>query len=158
VRRGKGDQVSEEVFEGGCQCGRCRYRIRGASLSLFVCHCHECQKQSGSAFGMALWIRPSEKALISGRTASWTRRTPTGQSMVCEFCSECGTRLFHRQDSRPDIVSIKPGTLDDTSALFPVAHIWLDSAQPWSGPRGECLQYPQNPASFEPLVERWKQR
>lgn len=147
-----------ELFEGGCQCGCCRYRIRGKSLSLFACHCHECQKQSGSAFGMALWIQPSEMTVLSGQLAAWTRETPTGQRMRCEFCPQCGTRLFHRQEARPDIVSIKPGTLDDTTSLAPVAHIWLDSAQGWSHVSGECLQYPGNPENFSALIARWDQR
>ncbi|MCA1368871.1 GFA family protein [Bradyrhizobium sp. BRP14] len=90
-----------EVFEGGCQCRHCRYRIAGKSLSLFACHCRECQRQSGSAFGMALWIQHSEITLLTGKIASWTRETPSGRHMVCEFCPECGTRLFHRQEGRP---------------------------------------------------------
>ncbi len=147
-----------EVYEGGCQCGHCRYRITGKSLSLFACHCRECQKQSGSAFGMALWIQHPEIALLSGRLVSWTRETPTGQRMHCEFCPRCGTRLFHRQENRPDMISIKPGTLDDTASLAPVAHIWLDSAQRWSNAGGECLQYPGNPENFAPLIERWDRR
>jgi len=76
--------------------------------------------------------------------------------MICEFCPECGTRLFHRQENRPDMISIKPGTLDDTSSF--VAHIWLDSAQRWSRASDECLQYPGNPEDFAPLLVRWDQR
>ncbi|CAN7298834.1 GFA family protein [Pararhizobium sp. LjRoot238] len=147
-----------EVFDGGCQCGYCRYRVRGKSLSLFACHCRECQKQSGSAFGMALWITSSQIELCSGTLSSWTRKTPSGRRMICEFCPECGTRLFHRQENRPDMISIKPGTLDDTSSLAPVAHIWLDSAQRWSRASDECLQYPGNPEDFAPLLARWDER
>ncbi|WP_313527570.1 GFA family protein [Shinella sp.] len=147
-----------ELFEGSCQCGHCRYHIRGKSLSLFACHCHECQKQSGSAFGMALWIQHPEMTLRSGQLASWTRETPTGQRMHCDFCPECGTRLFHRQESRPEMISIKPGTLDDTTSLVPVAHIWLDSAQRWSVVGDECLQYPGNPENFAALIARWEER
>lgn len=147
-----------EVFAGSCQCGRCRYLVSGWSLTLFACHCRECQKQSGSAFGMALWVHTSQVELQSGRLSSWTRTTPSGRPMICEFCPECGTRLFHRQEARSDIVSIKPGTLDDPSSLTPVAHIWLDSALVWTELRGKCLQYPGNPDDFAPLFERWEQQ
>jgi len=46
-----------DVFAGSCQCGHCRYLVRRPSLTLFACHCRECLKQSGSAFGMALWVQ-----------------------------------------------------------------------------------------------------
>ena len=39
--------------EGGCQCGEIRYRLTGAPLWLTVCHCNECKRQSGGAFGMS---------------------------------------------------------------------------------------------------------
>ncbi|APG86272.1 hypothetical protein SAMCCGM7_Ch3558 [Sinorhizobium americanum CCGM7] len=107
---------------------------------------------------MALWIQATEITLLCGKLASWTRETPGARRMICEFCPECGTRLFHRQESRPDTISIKPGTLDDTASLAPIAHIWLDSAKPWSRVSDECLQYPGNPEDFALLFARWDER
>jgi hypothetical protein len=33
--------------------------------------------------------------------------------------------------SAPDVLSLKPGTLDDTSWLWPSSFIWMKSAQGW---------------------------
>jgi hypothetical protein len=38
---------------------------------------------------------------------------------------------MHGSDDADETVSIKAGSLDDTSDLRPRAHIWLKSAQPW---------------------------
>ncbi len=38
-------------FTGGCQCGNIRYEVVGTPKQLVVCHCTDCQRQSGSAFG-----------------------------------------------------------------------------------------------------------
>lgn len=46
-----------ELFKGRCQRGKHRFRDVGETVALFVCHCTECQRQSSSAFGMALWLR-----------------------------------------------------------------------------------------------------
>jgi len=159
--------TEREVFDGQCQCGAVVYRVEGESLALFACHCVECQRQSSSAFGMALWIRPTSVD-VSGRLQEWVRQTPSGKQMRCSFCPACGTRVFHQMSGQDDVLSIKPGTLHDTSRLRPVGHIWSQSAQPWldvaalatrfdtgAGP-SSCLVYPGNPESFEPLFEAWR--
>jgi hypothetical protein len=53
--------------------------------------------------------------------------------MRLRACSapKCGVRIFHVLASAPDLVSIKPGTLDDTRWLRPELFIWMKSAQGW---------------------------
>jgi Glutathione-dependent formaldehyde-activating enzyme len=63
------DHCMTDTYEGGCQCGGCRYRVRGTVLTLFACYCKECQKQTGSAFSMALWIKTEAEEVLSGRAA-----------------------------------------------------------------------------------------
>ena len=41
---------------GGCQCGELRYEITAAPLMIYACHCTNCQRISGSAFGLAATI------------------------------------------------------------------------------------------------------
>jgi hypothetical protein len=145
-----------EVFEGQCQCGAATYRVVGESLTLFACHCGECQKQSSSAFGMALWVQPTSVEILSGRLQAWVRETPSGRKMVCKSCPTCGSRLFHQMTDQEAILSIKPGTLKHTARLRPVGHIWRQSAQPWVTFDGQTLTYPANPPSFDALFERWR--
>ena len=37
-------------WTGGCQCGVIRYEVTGIPQQVCVCHCMDCQRQSGSAF------------------------------------------------------------------------------------------------------------
>ena len=144
-----------EVFEGGCQCGNISYRVEGESVNLFVCHCTECQKQTSSAFGMALWISNYEIKSLTGQLQSWTRLAPSGQEIMGRFCGSCGTRVFHEISSNQNIISIKPGTLNNTNQLRPVAHIWTKSAQPWITIPGDCLAYPENPPGYDEIIAAW---
>src|SRR5437899_11866971 len=41
-------------YTGGCQCGSVRYVLTTEPIRLAACHCKECQRQSGSAFGMSM--------------------------------------------------------------------------------------------------------
>jgi hypothetical protein len=113
---------------GGCQCGEVRYRIEGEPLELSVCHCRECQRQSGSAFGMSLAIPAGAFRLLAGSPKTFEVVCDSGRTKTCAFCPTCGTRIYHRTDAG---ISIKAGTLDDTSSLRPTAHYWTARKQPW---------------------------
>lgn len=119
------------TLEGGCQCGAVRYRIKGEPVSLVVCHCKECQRQSGSAFGMSLIVRTTEFAL-TGNVSIYRRVADSGNGVKCAFCPTCGTRVYHEPERMSGMaVNVRAGTLDDTSALKPAAHVWTRSKQTW---------------------------
>src|SRR5882757_2277952 len=96
-------------YTGGCQCGAVRYVLTAEPIRVAACHCKECQRQSGSAFGMAM---PVKKDSL---TKQVTRVADSGNEVTGVFCPECGVRIFHVLESAPDLLSLKPGTLDDTS-------------------------------------------
>ncbi|GAB4088625.1 GFA family protein [Hydrogenophaga soli] len=146
-----------ERFTGQCQCGQVVYEVTGQSATLFACHCTECQRQSSSAFGMALWIENPVVQLHQGELAEWVRTTPSGQRLAGRFCPQCGTRLFHQALGQHRFLSIKPGTLDDTRGLSPVGHLWTQSKQAWVQLPEGSLCYAQNPPSFEALIQRWQE-
>jgi len=144
----------QKTYTGSCQCGEVRYAVKGEPLTVFACHCTECQRQSSSAFGMALWIRNYHVETSGTPVKEWVRTMPSGRQMACRFCPNCGTRLFHQVLGQDVVMSIKPGTLDDTRQLQLAGHIWTDSAQPWLGPLpGLC--YGGNPDSFDALIAAW---
>jgi len=116
-------------MDGGCQCGSVRYRIEGEPLGLAVCHCTECQRQSGSAFGMSLAIRSNGFRLLTGELREFTTVCDSGRRKKCTFCPNCGTRIYHQVAT--EALSLKAGTLDDTSWLNPSAHYWTKRKQPW---------------------------
>jgi len=131
-----------DPIEGGCQCGEIRYRVNGQPLATVACHCTECQRQSGSAFGMSMVVPRESFALLSGEPKFFTRPADSGGSVDCAFCGSCGTRIFHRPEKLPDTLNVKPGTLDDTSWLAPVAQVWVKRKQPW-------VELPEGARCFE---------
>lgn len=136
-------------YTGGCQCGQIRYEIQAEPLTLYACHCTECQRQSASAFGMSMPVAREAFRLLNGTPQQWSRPATSGRTVVCFFCSECGTRLFHQPTRNNKITNIKPGTLDDTSWLRPVANLWTTSAQPWVSLSDNMLNIEQQPTSEE---------
>lgn len=125
-------------LEGGCQCGGVRYRLECAPGRLTACHCLDCQRQSGSAFGLSLDVPPDGLRLLSGEVQTFVVICDSGRSKECAFCGACGTRIYHRGEWG---ISVKAGTLDDTSNLRPEAHYWTKRRQPW-------VQIPEGVPSF----------
>jgi hypothetical protein len=151
--------TSISASTGGCQCGSIRYELVGPPQMLYVCHCTDCQQQSSSAFGMSLRMNlheidfsQSEKPL-----QTWDTRGEDGVTKRCAFCPDCGTRIMHSSDDPDEAVSIKAGSLDDTSWLQPVAHIWLRSAQPWiQVDRNLYRCFDEEPDNEDELRQLWQ--
>ena len=131
--------------EGGCQCGAIRYRLTGEPVYLTLCHCRECQKQSGSAFGMSLRMR-REHVEITGAPKTWKRLADSGNPVVCAFCETCGTRLWH-EPAEAEFLHIKPGTLDDFSTVAPRYESWTQSKAEWVSLSGIELAFERQPPS-----------
>ena len=47
------------------------------------------------------------------------------------FCPECGVRIYGKPGYVEGLLSLKPGTLDNTSWLEPTAALWVKSSQKW---------------------------
>ena len=146
---------------GGCQCGSIRYQLTGEATMLYACHCHDCQKQSCSAFGMSLILARADLRLLKGgeMLRSWDTRGDDGEIKRCYFCPDCGSRIYHGSDREEDDISIKAGSLDDTAGLRPVAHIWLQSAQSWIEIDAEDYAcFSREPTDWQELARRWREQ
>lgn len=117
---------------GGCQCGSLRYQVSRPPRMIHVCHCRDCQVRTGSAFSMAMPVRTDGFALIAGDTATSERVSPVGHRSVHYHCRRCLVRTHTISDARPDLVTVRPGTLDDTSWMAPAVQLWTRSAMSWA--------------------------
>ncbi len=154
----RGDEVRFPQ-EGGCLCGAVRYRLVEDPLTLYACHCTDCQRQTGSSFALSMMVRIPALELVRGEPRECDVTLPDGRRKRGRFCGRCGARLFGL--SRIDgLAVLEPGTLDDTSWLRPVGHIWTRSAQPWVEiPEGAIRHERQPPDDgFLAFVRAWKER
>ena len=141
----------ELPLTGGCQCGQLRYRVTEKPLTLYCCHCTECQGQAASAFGMSLRV-PASGVELEGNYNSYLRDAHNPLAVEGVYCPDCGTRVVHRGRGTDSGSSVKAGTLDDKSWLNPVGHIWTASAQKWLKLDG--LKYEKQPEDmYAALIE-----
>jgi hypothetical protein len=96
-----------------------------------VCHCKNCQKQSGSAFSINILVKSSDFELTGG-TRVFHDRGDSGGAVDRHFCADCGSPVITVLPSRLGIVILKAGTLDDSSTIpQPMVQSYCDSAQHW---------------------------
>jgi len=143
---------------GGCQCGGLRYEITQPPLMVYNCHCTNCQTIGGGAFSTPVTVLESTFAFTAGQPKTFEWTSDAGNRRFGWFCGDCGIRIAHGQSPTVGILSVRGGTLDDTTWLEPVGDIWTRSAQPWVTFSGERLQAEQQPADYGPFVERFQRQ
>lgn len=129
-----GTQPPSLPQSGGCQCGALRYELRAPPLAVWACHCGQCRKQSGSAFGLSMAVGVDALVFVQGEPAVWTRHAESGHLSDCLYCRDCGTRILHRRHEHGGRMALKPGTLDDMRWVMPERHVLTDSALGWVAP------------------------
>ncbi len=113
--------------QGGCQCGRIRYRIDGDVESSMLCHCRTCRKVSGAP--VLGWISTPLQGyrVVQGEPVEFS----TSPSVRRTFCRDCGTPLTYSNAGEPDSIDITTCTLDEAAAFPPTHHSWLSHDLPW---------------------------
>lgn len=120
------------AIEGRCLCGAISYLCDADPVLTGVCHCRDCQRQTGTAASVVVAV-PAGSLRITGDTLTsfTTVGEEHGTSTNRHFCGACGSPIVSRVDAMPDIEFIKAGTLDDASWVEPTVEFFTRSAHPW---------------------------
>jgi hypothetical protein len=120
-------------INGGCLCGAVRYSATGDPAITSICHCRDCQKQSGSAFVEVVAV-PNDAFYIEGERTIFGNTADSGRKLTRQFCPKCGSVVFLEAEAFAGMTLIMAGTLDDTKWIKPTMALFCDSAQPWALP------------------------
>jgi hypothetical protein len=102
-------------LDGGCLCGKIRYRVNAQIIDAGYCHCRQCQRASGAPLIAWFTIAVAGFTYTSGQPAIFQ------SSVNCqrEHCACCGTQLVFRNAVDPRTIDITVCSLDDSSAIKP---------------------------------------
>jgi hypothetical protein len=105
-----------ETYEGGCHCGRVRFRVRGDLALMSECNCSICTKKGV----LHLTVPPQDFELLRGEGELTTYQFNTNTAKHI-FCPTCGIHAFGVPRLNPDKISVNARCLDglDPAMLQP---------------------------------------
>ena len=119
------------TMDGGCACGRIRYRLASKPMFVHCCHCRDCQRQTGSAFVLNALIETDRVERLSGETEAVPVPTDSGRPHVIHRCPACKVAVWSHYGGGPALSFVRVGALDEPAALPPDVHIYTRSKLPW---------------------------
>lgn len=145
-------------YTGGCLCGALRYTVQAEPLTIYACHCTDCQRRTGSAFALSMVVARGAISLEEGEPVEYRVTLDDGRIKTGKACAQCACRLWGEPVKAPQIAIVQPGTLDDTSWIKPVAHIWTKSAMPGTAFEPGAIKFEKMAGSFDALIQLWRER
>jgi hypothetical protein len=95
-------------YEGGCHCGRVRFRVTADLSGVSACKCSVCTKKGF----LHLIVPPEQFELMSGADALTTYQFNTCTAKHI-FCRDCGIHSFYVPRSDPEKIDVNVRCLDD---------------------------------------------
>jgi hypothetical protein len=117
--------------KGGCLCGAVRYTVNAEPALVGICHCRDCQKFTGSAFSFLVAV-PLAALEIEGDLKTFAKPGDSGQPITRRFCPECGSSIGEEAFTRPGLLLINGGTLDDPGVVTPTLEIYCSRELAWA--------------------------
>ena len=116
-------------FTGGCLCKAVTYKSNADPLMILNCHCENCRRLTGSVFGTNLFV-PEDQLQFDGELTTFNHKADSGNPMTRQFCTKCGTQLFGFSSGRPNVVTVRAGTVNALNIIKPNMNVFTDSMVP----------------------------
>jgi hypothetical protein len=119
-----------KAVTGGCLCRAVRYSFSEEPLVRRACWCRDCQYLAAGNSTVNVIFRKTGFA-CTGEVTAYESLADSGTPMRRSFCGTCGTPLFSEAATRPDVMVVRAGTMDDPELGRPEGFIWTASAPRW---------------------------
>jgi hypothetical protein len=113
-----------------CVCGQLTASCSGDPASVSLCHCLQCQRRTGSTYGIAAFFQREDVA-VAGERKAYIRGSDTGYPVTFYFCSHCGSTVYWKPDRKPEIIAIAVGAFADPTFPAPSQAVYSEYRHKW---------------------------
>jgi hypothetical protein len=139
---------------GGCSCGAVRYSLKATPMTVYNCHCKDCQRYSGAGWSMSMIVRDEDIEQLSGEIETHKRTADSGNVVTMHFCANCHTWLWNTPATGA-IKVVRAGSLDNMDWAAPIGNIWTDSKAAWAPINASQTNFPKGAMDRTPLFDAW---
>lgn len=123
----KSDKV---IRTAECSCGQVYLTCNGDPERTSICHCFECQKRTGSVFGVQARFKKGQLK-YSGEMASYVRIADSGNQVHYYFCPQCSTTMLLTLSSCPDDWVVPVGVFHQQDLPLPSFSVYEERQHQW---------------------------
>jgi len=96
-----------------CACGQVSVTVRGAPGFSAICCCRNCQRRTGSAFGLSVYFHAIDVVARTGAPTVYRWWSDKDRWLDFRFCPTCGTSVWWEAEFLPGKVGIAGALFDD---------------------------------------------
>jgi len=116
-----------------CACRQLKISCDGEPRLVALCHCLDCQRRTGSTYGIAAFFARSA-VTAEGTASTYRRLSAGGHAVTFHFCPECGSSVFWEPDRKPDAIAVAVGCFADPAFPAPTRIAWEERRHAWVEP------------------------
>jgi hypothetical protein len=113
--------------EGGCHCGKVRFKTKEDPYWVGACYCVDCRKISGSPYTVFAAYETGSIEILQGIPTNYS----SSEKVFRSFCGECSSPFAYFYKDSPEKLFIPIGIFDDPQGFKLQAHIWTSQKLPW---------------------------
>lgn len=125
-----------------CCCKDLSIEVVGLPLRHGVCHCNNCKRRSGSAFGISAYFEDQQIVRKTGTPCVYEKNSKLFGQQKRYFCRRCGTTLYWKLDAMLGQTGIAGGCFTDnplpeptrTSNKGDFVYDWVLLPEHWDRP------------------------
>ena len=121
--------MTKAIHRATCCCGRCVIELEGDPEINGVCHCRDCKKRTGSAFGWSCYFADAQLVRKTGDVRTYVIDGQNPQERW--FCANCGSTLYWKAAFLPGRIGVAGGCFADDGIEAPSVTVSNDGRCHW---------------------------
>ncbi len=115
-------------WDGGCRCGKLRFRIAAPPMLTMACHCTGCQRMTASAYSLSLAVPTEAFEITAGESVLGGLRG----DIAHHHCPQCMSWVFTKAKGLDWFVNVRATMLDDATWYSPFIETWTAEKLSWA--------------------------